>query len=238
MKNIIISLFVLLCTIGAVDAKSKVTINGGADLVSAYIWRGTYNAGASIQPTLKMGVAGFSLGAWGSTDFGGNGKKEVDLSLNYSWKGLTVGVTDYWWAGERAYSYFRYSKGATSHLFEGNISYQLPFKKFPLIISWNTVFAGADYDANDKRNFSTYIELCYPFSVGSVDMKAIVGAAPWYSPAFLPSETREFGFCNISIGAEKAIKCSNKFSIPLFSQLIFNPVTEDIHLVFGVSLKF
>lgn len=214
-------------------AQQKVTVHGGADLVSSYIWRGSYNAGASVQPSLSMEVAGFKLGAWGSTDLGGNGKKEVDLSVSYTWKGLTVGVTDYWWAGEGAFNYFRYTEGSTAHFFEGNISYQLPIEKFPLIISWNTMFAGAD-----QGDYSTYIELCYPFMAGPVSMKAIAGAAPWYSPAFLPSENRGFSVCNVAIAAEKAIYCSDKFSIPLFSQLSFNPATEDVYLVFGMSLKF
>lgn len=237
MKNIIVSIAALMVTMTA-TAQNKVTVSGGADLVSAYIWRGTYNAGASIQPSVAMGVAGFSLGAWGSTDFGGNGKKEVDLSVNYTIKGFTVGITDYWWAGEGSYNYFHYANGSTSHLFEANLSYQLPFEKFPLIVSWNTMFAGADMDDTGKRNYSTYIEVKYPFSAGSVDMMAKIGAAPWSSPAFLPSENKGFSVCNVAIGAQKAIRCSDKFSIPLFTELIFNPATEDIHLVFGVSLKF
>lgn len=237
MKNIIISIAAVLLALTS-TAQQKVTISGGADLVSAYIWRGTYNAGASVQPSIALGVAGFTVGAWGSTDLGGNAKKEVDLSVGYSIKGFTVGVTDYWWAGEGVYKYFQYSKGSTSHLFEGNLSYQLPFEKFPLIVSWNTIFAGADYGDDDKRDYSTYIELKYPFSVASIDMTAKVGAAPWHSPAFLPTNSKSFSVCNVAIAAQKAIKCSDKFSIPLFSELIFNPATEDIHIVFGVSLKF
>lgn len=238
MKKLIISIAALFLTITTATAQQKVTVSGGADLVSAYIWRGSYNAGASIQPKIAMEVSGFSLGAWGSTDFGGNGKKEVDLSARYSIKGFTVGVTDYWWAGEGAYNYFKYRNGSTSHLFEGNLSYQLPVEKFPLIISWNTIFAGADIGEDNKRNYSTYIELNYPFSVGSVDMMAKVGAAPWSSPAFLPSSNKGFSVCNVAVNAQKAIRCSDKFSIPLFTELIFNPATEDIHLVFGVSFLF
>lgn len=237
MKSIIIS-FVALFSAVTVSAQSKASFHGGADLVSSYIWRGSYNAGASIQPSLDFAVAGLSVSAWGSVDFGGNGKKEVDLSAKYSWKGLTVGVTDYWWAGEGALNYFHYANGSTSHLFEGNVSYQLPCEKFPLILSWNTFFTGADLDENGDRNYSTYIELCYPFSIKSVDLRAIVGAAPWYSPAFLPSENRGFSVCNVSLAAQKSIKCTDNFSLPLYSQLIFNPATEDIHLVFGLSLKF
>lgn len=237
MKNIRVLLLLLLIVPAAQAQSKKVTIAGGADLVSAYIWRGTYNAGASIQPNLSMNVAGFSLGAWGSTDFGGNGKKEVDLSVSYAIKGLRFAVTDYWWAGEGVYNYFRYSHGATSHLFEGTIAYQLPFEKFPLIASWNTIFAGADYNSVGDQNYSTYIELSYPFAVGSFDMAATVGFVPWKSPTFIATQSSDFSVCNVAIMASKAIKISPKFTLPLFSQLIFNPATEDIHLVFGVSLK-
>lgn len=237
MKSIIISIAAVFVALTA-TAQQKVTISGGADLVSAYIWRGSYNAGASVQPSIGLNVGGFYVGAWGSTDFGGNGKKEVDLSVNYSIKGFTIGLTDYWWAGEGAYKYFHYANNKTSHLFEGNLSYTLPCEKFPLAISWNTIFAGADYGDDDKRDYSTYIELNYPFAIGSVDMKAKLGAAPWQSPAFLPADNNGFSVCNVAVSAQKTIKCNDRFSIPLFSELIFNPATEDIHIVFGVSLKF
>ena len=40
-----------------------------ADLVSSYVWRGVYQTGASVQPSINLSYAGFSLTAWGSTDF-------------------------------------------------------------------------------------------------------------------------------------------------------------------------
>lgn len=236
MKKIsLVMMFVLVGWIAS--AQQKVTVKGGADLVSAYIWRGSYNAGASFQPALSANVAGFTLGAWGSTDFG-KGKKEVDLSLSYSIKGITLGVTDYWWEGEGVYKYFRYGANETAHRWEANLSYQLPFEKFPLALSWNTMFAGADLDAEGKRCYSTYVELLYPFAVGKLDMNAFVGATPWHSPSILPSENKGFSVCNVGVGASYALKCTDSFSIPLFSRLIFNPATEDIHFVFGLSLHF
>lgn len=237
MKNIIISITLVLVTLSAA-AQKKITFGGGADLVSSYIWRGSYNAGASLQPTLEMRVGDFTIGAWGSMDLGGNDKKEVDLSVRYSIRGFTIGVTDYWWAGEGAKKYFHYKKSETAHLWEANLSYVLPVEKLPLTLSWNTIFAGADVDSHSERNYSTYIELSYPFSISQVDMRAKIGVAPWYSPAFLPSESRGFSVCNVALSAQKAIKCNEKFSLPLFTELIFNPNTEDIFLVFGLSLKF
>lgn len=220
-------------------AKEKFTVKGGADIVSSYIWRGSYNAGASFQPNLSLGIAGVTLGAWGSVDFIGQGHKEVDLSIAYSIKGFTVGITDYWWAGEGANNYFHYSDRATAHRWEANLAYQLPFEKFPLCLSLNTMFAGDDYNVRGDRAYSTYIELLYPFVVGKVvNMNVFVGATPWYSPSILPSTNEGFSVCNVGATAQYSIKCGEKFALPIFTRLHFNPATEDIHIVFGLSLSF
>lgn len=237
--NKIISIVVALTAIcSSATAQQKVAINGGADIVSSYVWRGTYNAGASFQPKLEAKLAGFTLGGWGSVDFVGQQRKEVDLTLNYSIKGFLVGLTDYWWEGEGVYKYLNYTKGSTAHRLEANFAYCLPIDRFPLRISWNTMFAGCDYTATGERAYSTYIELDYPFAVGSVDMNATVGAAPWRSPSLFASNNKGFSVCNVSLGAARAIKLSDKFALPIFSKLILNPATEDIHIVFGVSLYF
>lgn len=46
----------------------KVNFKVSADVVSSYVWRGAYNAGASIQPTLGMSAGNFSLTVWGSKE--------------------------------------------------------------------------------------------------------------------------------------------------------------------------
>lgn len=70
------------------------------DLVSSYVWRGFYQTGVSFQPTLGFGIGGFSLTAWGSTDFDGTSSsdgeaaKEIDLTAAYTFgdSGLTLSV--------------------------------------------------------------------------------------------------------------------------------------------------
>lgn len=79
------------------ETKSQFKISPGVDLVSSYIWRGVYQTGPAIQPSLALSYAGFSLTAWGSTDFNfASPAKEFDLSLNYTFSGLSLTVTDYW----------------------------------------------------------------------------------------------------------------------------------------------
>ena len=94
--------------------EKKFEITPAADLVSSYVWRGAYQTGVSIQPSLSLSYAGLSLTAWGSTDFSTTAK-EFDLTLGYGIGGFNIGLTDYWWAGEGA----RYGNYPDNHYFEG-----------------------------------------------------------------------------------------------------------------------
>ena len=71
-KNTILALMVIgmMCFWGSMNANAQ-QFNVQGDLVSSYVWRGMYQTGASIQPTLGFSVGNFSLTAWGSTDFDG-----------------------------------------------------------------------------------------------------------------------------------------------------------------------
>ena len=112
-KNTILALMVIgmMCFWGSMNANAQ-QFNVQGDLVSSYVWRGMYQTGASIQPTLGFSVGNFSLTAWGSTDFDGTSAsagaaaKEIDLTAAYTLgrSGLTVSVADLWWAAVRSIS--------------------------------------------------------------------------------------------------------------------------------------
>ena len=120
------------------DSGATFTVQG--DLLSSYLWRGFYQTGASFQPTLAFSVAGFSLTAWGSTDFDGYkssegaANKEIDLTAAYTFgnSGLTLSIADLWWAGQGANKYFNFKSHETAHHFEAGLAYTLPVEKFPL----------------------------------------------------------------------------------------------------------
>ena len=132
------------------------TVQG--DLVSSYVWRGMYQTGVSIQPTLGFTIGGFSLTAWGSTDFDGcqasegRANKEIDLTAAYTFgsTGLTLSVADLWWPGQGTGNYFKFKSHETAHHFEAGLAYTLPVEKFPLSIAWYTMFAGQDKKDNDR----------------------------------------------------------------------------------------
>jgi hypothetical protein len=231
---LVIVLFGLLSTL-SLKAQS-VDVDFGADLVSSYVWRGYKQAGASIQPTLSASISGFSLGAWASTDFTSKeGKKEVDFTAAYENSGFKVAATDYWWDGEGQYRYFSSPRGDNNgHYLEATLGYTLP-ESFPLSVTWNTFLLGKGNKKEDGKNsYSTYIELAYPFSAAGVDMGISTGFTPWESAVY---GTGGFEFTSVALSASKSLKITESFSLPIFGHIICNPGAEDIHFVFGFSLK-
>ena len=134
-KELVVSLLTVTVSgfMGITNANAQeFTVQG--DLVSSYVWRGMYQTGASFQPTLAFSVGGFSLTAWGSTDFDGYAStegmanKEIDLTAAYTFgeSGLTLSVADLWWAGQGRGKYFNFKSHETAHHFEAGLAYTLP----------------------------------------------------------------------------------------------------------------
>lgn len=241
----VVTVAVASMVVFAVKAQDEkdVTLNVSGDVVSSYVWRGAYNAGASVQPTLGLNAGNFSFAAWGSKEISGP-HKEIDLTAAYSFGKLGVAVTDYWWDGERyaksdnpAYAknnkYFHFDNHNTSHYVEAALNYVIS-DRFPLSVAWYTMFWGADKKTNGDQNYSSYVELNYPFEVKGVALNATLGFSPYNSNLYGVSS---FGVCNLAIGASKEIKLSQWFSLPVFTRLIFDPAHEDAHMVFGFTLR-
>ena len=230
MKKVV---YILIMVLAAGTVKAQTEISVGADLVSSYVWRGTYCAGTSVQPALGLSSGNFSIGAWGNVDAAGQGLKEVDLSASYAFGAFSVGITDYWWSGEDAFDYFNFKKDASSHLLEANLSYT---HKSGLSLAWNTMFAGTqDKEEEGDQVFSTYVEAGYAFEVNGVELVAALGFSPWKPNHMYATTTDKFAVTNISLTASKTIEITEKFSLPVFSQLVFNPAKDDVFLVFGIS---
>lgn len=207
-----------------------------ADLVSSYVWRGslaTPSPTPNIQPTLAYVKGSFELGVWGSTDFQGS-YKEADLYASYTAGALKFTLTDYDWNFKNSLTgepirYFNYKSKETGHIFEGSVGYTGP-QSFPLSVSANVMFAGADKKLSDatKQAFSTYVELGYAFS----KFNAFLGCTP---DAGMYSSASGFAVVNLGISATRNLKISDKFELPLKTTFVVNPQKEDVHLVFGIT---
>ena len=227
-------LTILLSTHSPARSQEKAEISLGADLVSRYVWRGVHQGGASIQPSLGVAYKGFCLTAWGSVEISSDDYKEVEFLLGYSTGGFSVSVSDFFWSGQGAPFYKHY---LDNHSLEGTIGYHFG-EKFPFYLSWSTFFAGnMDKDENGDRQYSSYLEAGYDFSLGGVDMTASIGAAPWDSRLWLEPDGNKKGFqvSSISLKATKEINISPKYSVPVFVQVVASPATDDGHLVVGIT---
>ncbi|SEG25993.1 TorF family putative porin [Parabacteroides chinchillae] len=240
-----ITVIALLLFVSAAKASTNnsglgFTVQG--DLVSSYIWRGMYQTGASFQPTLGLNVAGFSFTVWGSTDFDGYqaseglANKEIDMTAAYTFgnTGLTLSVADLWWAGQGANKFFNFKSKETAHHLEGGLAYTLPIEKFPLSMAWYTMFFGMDKNAEGRQNYSSYAELNFPFSVKRVGLNVTCGVVPYKA---LQYYTNSFAVTNVALKGTTEIKITDSFSLPIFAHAIWNPRLEDMHLVFGFTLK-
>ncbi len=244
---IVAFLWVATCICNAQE-KSKINFTTQGDIVSSYVWRGMYQSGAAVQPTLGMSIGAFSLTAWGSVDLTGQGHKETDITASYVMKGVTLSLSDYWWAGQSGIyndrengnnQYFHLNNHHTDHILEAGISYTLPIEKMPLSFSWYTMFWGADKktgnDGEMQNAYSSHGEVSYPFIVNNVNLIAALGVSPFESAANY--KNKSFAVTNISLKASRDVFITDRFSLPLFSQIIWNPNREDVHLVFGITLK-
>ncbi|MDR1406768.1 MAG: hypothetical protein LBJ23_01820 [Tannerella sp.] len=207
--------------------KAQAEVSAGGDLVSSYIWRGAYCGGASIQPSLGVSVGGLSLTAWGSVGLvtSPDYPDEYDFTLGYGTGGFSAAITDYWFNSSP--DYFNYRSRETSHMFEGTLAYDFG----ALALSWNTFFAGNDYNGDGERAHSTYIEASAPFTVGSVGLKAEIGFSPWEG---LYSD--KFNVVNVGLTGSKDVRITDMFSVPVFTKIVFNPQVRHTYFVFGISL--
>lgn len=219
-------------TLAQNEEKVETIISG--DIVSSYIWRGQDLGSAAIQPTLGVGYKGLSLTAWGSYGLvNSDDVKELDLTLAYSFGGLNIGVTDYWFdAGlDPDNRYFKYDAHGTNHLFEANIGYDFGIAS----LQWFTNFAGNDGVNNDgKRAYSSYVEVAVPFKLSSIEWTATAGAVPFATTFY---GTSGFAVTNLSLRATKEIKVTDTFSIPIFGQVTANPCSQKAYLVLGFTLQ-
>lgn len=235
MKTILTSLLALLLA-GAVTAGAQDTVETtvGTDIVSRYVWRGQDLGGVSVQPTLGIGFKGLSLSAWGSVGLSDPlDTREFDLTLAYSAGGFNIGVTDYWFDSglDPLNRYFAYGPDCTNHVFEANIGYDFGFAS----LQCYTNFAGNDsLNESGRLAYSSYLEASVPFSTGDIDWTAAAGMVPFATDFY---GTDGFRFVNLSLTASKDIRVTNTFSIPLFTQVAFNPCSNAAYLVVGITLQ-
>ena len=237
-KSVFLGLTAVLLP-AAAAAQDKVEASVGADLVSGYIWRGQELGDVSIQPSASVSWKGLSLTAWGSASWGREYAKEFDLTLGYTVKGFSVSLTDYSFSKGSNFKtgeaidgkYFHFGSWSTLHVYEAQMGYDFGF----LAVNWYTNIGGNDgLKSNGKRAYSSYLSLSAPFSWAGLDWNAAVGATPWET-SFYNGGSNGFAVSEVSLQAAKSIRITERYSLPLFAKVIWNPAMERGFFVAGMS---
>ncbi|MDD3876801.1 MAG: hypothetical protein PHT69_09280 [Bacteroidales bacterium] len=245
-------LFLLLCSNTLIsqentdnDSKEcKTQINLGVDLMSRYVWRGAdYGSSPSIQPTLSFSSGNFELGSWSAVATN-NTFKEIDLYAKYTFKNVSLTVTDYYVPlvngapSSPDVRYFIYDDKKTAHSLEGSLLFK-GGDKIPLWVLGGVFFYGNDkrwgYDAGkdttDQTYYSSYIEAGYTFTVKESSADLFVGFSPTAG-----AYGNTMGVVNAGITGYRKIKITSDFELPIKGSLIFNPQTSNVFFTFGITL--
>jgi len=124
MKKTLLIMSAILGVVMSAKADVDFAYDAGAEVVSAYIWRGQYNGGLSFQPDLEVGFdadhSSFRAGVWaslGASDWMFRKKgwdaetgaeepgeytrfmPELDVILSYTVWGATLGFNHYYYFG-------------------------------------------------------------------------------------------------------------------------------------------
>ncbi len=169
-------------------AQAEFAWNVSADLVSAYIWRGQYCGGLSLQPDVSIGYEGehssLSVGAWGSVGvsdwkFVKNNvnetlnsffNPELDIYLEFAFFGFHVGATHYYYFdGSPFFSGYKHPEGTSQtdvhvgYHFDDEFGIGLYLDAYTYILGADGVYLPTleNEEPQFSRYFSTYIELGY-----------------------------------------------------------------------------
>ena len=249
MKKVLVLGAALMAVVFSAKAEVEFAYDAGAELVSAYIWRGQYNGGLSFQPDLEVGFDAndgaieFRAGVWanlGASDwkFKKNGlaipdvydpntrfMPEVDFMAHVTAYGASLGYNAYYYCND--------GSDHTSELWIGyNFSHFFGDKAGAYINWYTTVGGGGDLKLEtdpakllagqlERQAFSTYIELGYDYTWEDLGLTlgGQLGISPWESPIY---GNEKFAVTNLSLKINKEWEFEH-LTLDLFAQGSLNP---------------
>ncbi len=230
-----IAMAMALMTFTTATAQDKLEIMMSGDVVSKYVWRGLDYGDVSLQPEFGIAYKGLSLTVNANAPLSDSemDPRELDFIVGYTIGGWSFSISDYWseFGSDEQGRYFRYNAHSTNHLFEATIGYDFGVAA----VNWSTNFAGFDgVNNNGKRAYSSYLEAIVPFKLATAEWTATVGLSPFASTYY---GTTGFAVTDVSVRADKAIRITDSFSLPVFAQLTANPCSQHAYMVLGVTLN-
>ena len=196
----------------------------GADAVNSYLWRGSCLAGPSIQPSAyfdyEKGDLTVSMGAWASKSFVKGDYNELDLSVEATWRNITLSLANY--------SEY-YGAEFDDNYLDLGFSFTLS-ENIPVTFSWYSIinhYDGGSMYGSDKlfwnRAFPSYFEVTYDFSLSVVDFSVSASVFPFASDYY---GNDAFNVCNLNVVASHEFELSNGITFPVSGQVMYNPMDK------------
>ena len=249
MKKVLVLCAAVMAVVLSAKAEVEFAYEAGAELVSAYIWRGQYNGGLSFQPEglvgfdANDGAIQFRAGVWATVgasdwkfqkglnsidpDYNPNTYfvPEVDFIASISAYGASLGYNAYYYCND--------GSDHTSELWVGYNFGHFFGEYAGAYVNWyTTVGGGGDLKAEtdpakilagqtECQAYSTYIELGYDYTFEDLGLTigAQVGLSPWESPIY---GNDKFACTNVSLKIDKEWEF-DKCSLNLFASGSINP---------------
>lgn len=246
MKKVLVLCAAVMAVVLSAKAEVEFAYEAGAELVSAYIWRGQYNGGLSFQPEglvgfdANDGAIQFRAGVWatvGASDwkFKTDGIEipdvynpntyfvpEVDFIASISAYGASLGYNAYYYCND--------GSDHTSELWVGYNFGHFFGEYAGAYVNWyTTVGGGGDLKSaptllnplREVQAYSTYIELGYDYTFEDLGLTigAQVGLSPWESPIY---GNDKFACTNVSLKIDKEWEF-DKCTLNLFASGSINP---------------
>lgn len=215
----------------------------GLDIQTKYIWRGmemmTEDAAPVLFPSVNFGWKG--LYAYFMGGYAINGKyAEVDAGVSYTWKGLTIGIYDYYYPTvDNKEDHYIKGDPHTGHWLEGCITYSP--EQIPVWVSLSNFFYGADKYLNseneEKQAYSTYLEIGGYYTFAEANKVSITAGAALNKSCYNGYE-HNFSVVNLEFRYTRNIEFKSGWSLPLSVAYIYNPVFDKSFINFTANFAF
>lgn len=173
MRRVLVLVAAVMAVVLSAKAEVEFAYEAGAEVVSAYIWRGIYNGGLSFQPDAEIGYDGehtaLRIGAWGNIGASdwlfrkdqGDGTgftkfmPEIDIVGSFFAYGLSVGFNHYYYCdGTNFFNWKSVDEIAdeggtsTTEVWAGYNFSHIFGDKAGVYVNWYTTVAGGDLNEN------------------------------------------------------------------------------------------
>lgn len=200
---------------------------------SLHIWRGVkLGTAPAIEPSVTFSANRFSFNVWASATTN-NSYSEIDLIPAYQFNKFQLTLLDYYnpVLGETN-QFLNFRQAYNRHSAELAIdNHSVEKQRLKWMIA--TFLLGDKNEVTGNPNYSTYIEIKYPFSCLGIETEPFVGLTP-----FRGYYADQFALVNTGISFSKKLELKLPFTIPLCLTFISNPNTKQSFVTFAFGIAF